>query len=44
MNHSQRLADLDLCDNELIKASNLHQLANLKICDLSKPFGFMLSL
>ncbi|KAF6236153.1 hypothetical protein HO173_005782 [Letharia columbiana] len=31
----QRLADLDLRDNELIQASNLDQLASLKTCDLS---------
>lgn len=35
-NHSQRLADLDLCDNELVQASNLDQLVGLKTCDLSK--------
>lgn len=34
--HSQRLADLDLRDNELVQASNLDQLASLKTCDLSK--------
>ena len=35
-NHSQRLAELDLRDNELIQASNLDQLPSMKTCDLSK--------
>lgn len=41
INHSQRLADLDLCDNELVQASNLDQLASLKTCDLSKLSRFV---
>lgn len=36
MDCSERLAELDLRDNELLEASNLDQLASLKICDLSK--------
>ena len=34
--HSHRLADLNLRDNELVRASHLDQLPSLRTCDLSK--------
>ena len=40
---SQRLASLNLRDNQLVQASNLDQLPSLKTCDLSKLSGVIYS-